>query len=216
VPFIRSWMSEALRATLAGFAIPFALLGLLAVFALGGGLGGLNSLGQVLAGPSASLPANATPAAAPGRTGATPAAASVLPAIPKLGDVHHQRVRPGHLPPVMPLPVTRSPVTQVYHHGLPAPHAVTAPRGRQPSGAGSQPPAPGPGSDRKPPPSCPCGPPPGQSSPPPDPATIVAEVQRQLPATGAPSAPPSAPSAPPDVIGSLTQLSGGTTSAPKP
>lgn len=204
--FIRSWMSEALQATLAGFAIPFALLGLLAVFALGGGFGGLNSLGQLLAGPGVSLATPPNPAS--GRVHATRAAAvEALPTIPALGDVHTRRVTVGHRP------ATRAPFGRLRHY------SVTAPQAPQPPGTGPHPARPpGGGGGPPPPPPCACAPPPPSQPLLPDPGSTVAGIQRQL--TAPPPAPPSAPPsaaqlAPPDAIKTVTQLIGGAASAPK-
>jgi hypothetical protein len=197
VAFIRSWMSEALQATLAGLAIPFALLGLLAAFALGGGLGGLNSLGQLVGGPAVSSLTPPTPAS--GRVHETRAVAvDVLPTIPKLGGAHTQRVTVGHR-----APATRAPVGRMRHYRR------TAPQAPQTSGTGSHPGRP-PGGGPAPPPPCACGPPPPSQPLLPDPGTTVAGIQGQLSA-----APSAAHLALPDVIGSVTQLSGGTASAPK-
>lgn len=82
---VRSWMSEALRAGLAGLAVPVALLAVLGVLALGGAFGGLSSLGQLFVGPGVPLPA--PPPAGPPASPAAPGTAALgLPTIPSIGS----------------------------------------------------------------------------------------------------------------------------------
>jgi hypothetical protein len=49
--FVRSWVSETLRAGVAVLLVPIALLATLAVFSIGNGTGGLSSLGELVVGP---------------------------------------------------------------------------------------------------------------------------------------------------------------------
>ena len=53
VDLVRSWLGQALRATGAAVVVPVAILVALSLSAIGGGLGGLAGLSQIVAGPSA-------------------------------------------------------------------------------------------------------------------------------------------------------------------
>ena len=190
--FVRSWMSDALRAGIAGLAIPLALLGVLAVLALGGAFGGLTSLGQLFVGPQVPLaPTGTVPAATP--TAGTGVSAAALPAIPRQGPAGQGAPSAGARP-VHKFSVTapRTPgggaPRHPTHHARPTPgrHGTPAP---PTPGGGKTPGSPGP--------PCNC-----QTPPPPNPVQqLVNKLQQSVP----PATP--VPQSPADAINTVQQLS---------
>jgi hypothetical protein len=188
-------MSDALRAGIAGLALPLALLAVLAALALGGAFGGLTSLGQLVVGPQVPLaPADSVRQASP--PGGTGGPASALPAIPRLGPAGQGSPSAGrHAVHRFAVSAPRTPTgngpTRPLHHPRPTPgrHGV-APTPSQPSPGGkTSPPDRGCGS------SCP-------PKPSPNPVQqLVTKLQQSVP----PSTP--VPQSPADAINTIQQLS---------
>jgi hypothetical protein len=138
--FIGSWRSETLRAGLTVLFVPAALLVTLSVLALGGELGGVRSLGQLVVGPA--LPAAAAAALVPGQPHPSSAvAAAALPRSPGPATRRTTAVRRVQRTPQQTAPVrgrtpaSRSPAARQPVHRAPAPRPIGTPTVPAPSPA---------------------------------------------------------------------------------
>jgi hypothetical protein len=167
----RAWAAGALRASAATLLAPLAIVVALAVVALGGGLGGLGSLRQLVAGPPVPSAGGSPSFAAPSARG-------------HRGGSHSLPVIPAGSAPAAAAPAPRT-----RHRGGPQAH-VEPPASRVPSSGGS-PGGGGGGGGNAGGGSSPAPPPPGEK-PQPSPARQLGDqakqVTGQLPAPAGPAA----------------------------
>jgi hypothetical protein len=141
VILVRAWVRQALGASGAAVVVPAAMLGVLALLTLSGGLGRIGNIGQAFSGPrlpAAVLPTTSTPSRAGSRPGR-------LLATVGHGPVRGTAPTPAHTPGKPPAGSAPSPSGGSGQHGGSGGSGGTgAPVGGAPSGGGPGSPSTGP------------------------------------------------------------------------